>query len=165
MATQVFEYINVKERALELGCNVPTGFALLPANFETAKCKDELIHENTVPTIRTLWRQKGISETKLEKEGIKFPYTQKNAFEWVAPTIFVSYSILSQNSYAITVALGVISNYLTEWFKSILGNKKVKLDIVVERVEGKEFTRIHYEGDVNGLNELSRTISGVRNYG
>jgi hypothetical protein len=39
MTVQVLEYINVKERYLELECNIPTRLAFLPINFDTAKSK------------------------------------------------------------------------------------------------------------------------------
>jgi hypothetical protein len=41
---QVFPFVNVAERAESLGCNVPTGLALLPRNFADAECKDDLLH-------------------------------------------------------------------------------------------------------------------------
>jgi hypothetical protein len=42
---------------------IPTSLALLPINFDTANSKDELVHEDTVLTIRKLWRQAGIIGT------------------------------------------------------------------------------------------------------
>lgn len=162
MSIQVSEYVNVKDQALKLGCNSPTGLALLPRNFETAKSKDELVHESAVPDIRIIWRQAGISETKIEKESDKFPYAQENAFEWVGPIIFVSTMLLSQNPHAISIALNIISNFLTDWFKGIPGIKKVKLDVVIEKDENKKSIRIHYDGDPDGLAELDKVIREVR---
>ena len=54
---QVSHYIDVKKRAQELGCNIPTSIALLPRNFEISASKEELIHESTTPTVRVLWRK------------------------------------------------------------------------------------------------------------
>jgi hypothetical protein len=158
MTVQIIAYVNVEERAKELDCNVPTELALLPRNFDTAESKAGLLHESSVATIRTLWHQAGIAETKIEKLGDKFPYIQENAFEWVGPIIFASASLLSQNPHLISVALGVIANYLTDWFKGIPGDKKVRLDIVVERTKGKICQRIHYEGGPEGLNELAKVL-------
>lgn len=161
MTIKVSDYIDVKKRAVELGCNVPTGLALLPRNFETAGSKAELIHESSVPTVRILWRKAEIPETKIEKEEDKFPNAQENAFEWIGPIIFVSTSILSQNPYAITLGLNVIANYLTDWFKGIPGDKKVRLDIVIEQDEGRVYKRISYKGEPEGLQELPKIISEV----
>ena len=59
-----------------------------------------------------------------------------------------------QNPEAVSLALGVISNYLAGWYGVIGGEQKVKLDIVVEQTEGGGYKRIEYEADVDGLKEL-----------
>ena len=155
MPIKVSKYdINVKERALELGCNVPTGLALLPRNFETAKSKDELEYEGDVDTIRTLWRNAHIEETRIEKEGDKFPYIQYKSFwMWVSPTIFISASLLSQNPYLITLALNVIANYLTDFFKGSVGLKEVKLHFLKENVRGDNIELQRIEFDYTGPND------------
>src|SRR5437764_612388 len=113
MPIEIFDYINVNERAARLGCNLPTELALLPRNFETAESKEELIHESSVPDIRILWRQAGLTETRIEQEGDRFLHAQENAFEWLGPTIFVGTMLASQNPHAVSVALNILSNYLT----------------------------------------------------
>ena len=159
---QISDYINVKERAHELDCNMPTSLALLPRNFETAKSKDELVHENTVPTIRKLWRQNNIVETRLEKEGERIPCIHEKTSEWIVPTIFITSALLSQNPHLVSLALGVISNFLADWFRGIPGGKKVKLNIVIEpRIGG--FKHIQYEGNVDGLKDLPKIIHEVNN--
>jgi hypothetical protein len=158
---QISENYDVRSRATELECHIPTSLALLPRNFETAKSKNELLHESTTPTIRTLWKQNGIAETKIE-DGEKIPYIQENAFDWIAPTIFISTALLSQNPHIISVALGVISNYLTDWFRGIPESNKVKIDIVVETKSGA-YKRVRYEGDPDGLKNLPDVIREVNN--
>ena len=156
------EYVDVKAQALKLGCDAPTSLALLPINFDTANSKDELVHEDTVLTIRKLWRQAGITETKLEKEGEKFPYEQRKSFEWVAPIIFVSASLASQNPDLVSVALNVISTYLTDYFKGIVSDKTVKFDIVIEQNKQSKSKRIHYEGSLEGLDELTQVLKEIK---
>jgi len=81
---EVTDYINVKERARELGCQVPTELTLLPVNFETANFKDELIDAELVTTIRSLWRQAGLSETRIENKN--FPAEIKRSLDITLPT-------------------------------------------------------------------------------
>lgn len=162
MTTEVLDYINVEERCLELGCNIPTQLAILPINFDTASSKDELVHEDTTSTIRKLWRKAGIAETKIEKEGDKIPYEQRKSIELAIPTIFVGYSILSQDPALVSIALNIISNYVTDFFKGIVGEKKVKWDIVVEQNEDHKSKVIHYEGDANGLDKLPEVIKELK---
>ena len=160
---QLSDYVDIKKRAGELGCNIPLSLALLPRNFETAKSKDELVHESTTSTIRILWRQNDIVETKLEKEGEKLLYAQEKAFEWIAPTIFISAALLGQNPHIISVALGVISNYLTEWFRGIpRDNRKVKLRVITDTKSG-HYKKVEYEGTPDGLKELPEIIREVYN--
>jgi len=164
MTIQMYEYIDVKKRAAELQLNIPTELALLPRNFDVAESKEELLHEGSVPTIRILWQQSGVTETKLEKPGERFPYAQEKALEWLGPIIFISAFLLSENPHAISIALNMISSYLKDWFKGVPGSKKVKLDIVVEQTKVKKYKRIHYEGDAHGLNELARIVREVSNH-
>ena len=158
---KVLDYIDVKKKAQELGCNVPNSIALLPRNFETAKSKEELIHESTTPTVRILWRQNAITETPIEQSGEKFPCVAEEAFEWISPTIFISAMLISQNPNLITLALNVISNYLTHWFKGLpKENRKVELRIITETESG-DYKEIEYKGTQDGLKDLPRVIKEV----
>ena len=156
MNVQEEGFVDVVQRAQDLDCRVPTGLAILPRNFESAAAKDELLHESEAPTVRVLWRRVGVVETPIEPEGERFPQISEKSFEeWVGPTIFVSGALMSQNPAVLSVALGVISNYLTEWFKGTpMRRRKAKLDVVVE-VGKREYRRLHYEGPVEGLQELA----------
>jgi hypothetical protein len=163
MATQVFDYPDVEQRATELGCNIPTGLALLPRHFDTAQSKSELLHESSVIEIRRLLRQQGIIETRIEQEGEKFPYIDQKSFEWIGPTILLGAALMSQNPYVVSVLLNIISSYLFEVFRGVVGDKKVKLDIVVEQTKGKKYTRIHYEGgeDLKGLDKVIHEVADL----
>ena len=149
-------FVDVAQRARDLGCRVPTGLAILPRNFESAAGKDELLHESEAPTVRILWRRAGLVEMPIEAEGERFPQISEESFEeWVGPTVFVSAALLSENPAILSVALGIISNYLTEWFRGIpTGRRKARLDVVVE-VGKRQYRRLHYEGPVEGLEDLA----------
>ena len=159
MEIEVSDYVNVEERSRFLGCNVPTSLAFLPRNFEKAESKKNLLHESSVATIRILFRKNKITETPLELEGEKFPQISEKGFvEWVGPIIFVSFAALSQDPNILSLALGVISNYLTDFFKGIPGIRNARLDIVVETKE-KTYKKIHYEGPVSGLEKLPEVVN------
>ena len=160
---KISDYINVRKRAQELGCNIPTSIAILPRNFATAASKEELIHESTTPTVRVLWRQNSITETPLEQPEEKFPLAAEHSFEWIGPTIFISAMLLSQNQHLVTIALNIISNYLSEWFRGIpRDNRKTKLSIVIETKNGL-YKKIEYEGPPDGLKDLLEVIREVHN--
>lgn len=156
MNIQQEDFVNVVQRARVLGCRVPTGLALLPRNFDSATSKDQLLHESEAPTVRILWRRARLEETPIEPEGERFPQISEKSFEeWVGPTIFASAALLSQNPAVVSVALGVISNYLTDWFKgTAMDRRKVRLDVVVETGKS-QYSKLHYEGPVEGLQDLA----------
>ena len=133
MEMQVTEYVDVAKRAEELGFNVPTGLAILPSNFDTATSPDELIHEGTTPTIRSLLRQSGVVETRLEKEGTKLPQSAKKSAEWVSPIIFISQVMLTDAALPITI--NIIYSYLYDLFKGRLGKAQVAIRFASERTE------------------------------
>jgi hypothetical protein len=53
------------------------------------------------------------------------------------------------------VALGIISNDLTSFFKGMTGANKVTLDIVVERHKNSSCKKFAYRGNVEGLAALA----------
>jgi hypothetical protein len=134
----------------------------LPRNFDKVHAKNELVHESTVPTIRTLWRQADVEETRLENSGETYPYVHEKSVDWVSPVIFVSFLLLSQNPAAVTIALGVISNYLTDFFKGRIKNPRVKFDLVVEKNREGMCRKIHFEGDLEGLAKIPEIVKEAR---
>ena len=158
MVIQVTNYVNVKDRALELACNIPTGIALLPINFDSAKSNQDLIYESSASTVRALLREAGIKETKIENEGDKFLVKQEKSFDWIGPTLFIGASIVSNNPDLISITEGIISNYLTDYFKGFYGHRKVKLDIIIEKKKDREYKRVKYEGDGSDLPHLSEIL-------
>ena len=159
---QVEDYIDVKEKIGKLGLNRPVLLAILPRNFATAESREELVHEDTTPTIRVLWRQNGISETPIEKEREPFPIVLEESFEWVGPLILFTSTFITQNPQLVDLSFGVMANYLTDWFKGVRESEKTaKLDIIVEKENGT-YKKIHYEGAPEGLKEMPKIIRSIR---
>lgn len=161
MTTNISDYLNVGKKMADLGCLYPNGLALLPANFESATSITDFRQVSEAATVKTLFRSAGLPLDEIVEKDQKPPYIQNNAFEWVAPTLFISAALLSENQNYISVALGVISNYATDFFKGMSGKKCIKLDIVVERTKTKTCKRISYEGDAEGLKNLPDVIREV----
>jgi hypothetical protein len=154
MSIEVYDYIDVAKRASELKCEQPVTFAILPKNFVTAHTKGELVYNQSTGMIRALWKQAGIVETPLEKQGDVFPEVQVKSGEWIAPILFIGVSVISQNPNLIAIALSVIANYVTDFFKGNLYHKGVTFDIIVEKSEKRQYKRIHYEGSVEDLKKV-----------
>lgn len=58
------------------------------------------------------------------------------------------------NQEVVSVALNVLSNYITDFFKGVTGTKIVKLDIIVEKNGDTTCKKISYEGDAEGIKSL-----------
>lgn len=157
----VEDYVNVREQARKLGCNIPESLALLPRNFEKTNSKEELIHEGEIDTVRKLWKQNNIVETPIEKDGERYPHIAEHAFTWIGPTVLISSTIIIQNPYLISITLNVLSNYLTDWFKGISKNNQwIKLSYVIE-TKSESYKKLSYQGDLEGLKQLPKIIKEI----
>jgi hypothetical protein len=155
MSFTISDYCDVPAKAQALGLNVPDGLALLPRNFVDATSINELLHESAVQTVRILFRQNEIPETRLERKGQKIPCIKENEFALILPALFVGGLLLTQNLHLLSIALNVIANYATDFFKGIPRRKKVVLDVIVEDKTGRRSKKIHYEGEAEGLKEIA----------
>ena len=158
MPTTIHEYTDVTARAQELGCVAPTNIAILPRNFATATTRAELLHESNVTTVRTLLRKEGIALDTLEPPDERFRQAQENDFTWIGPTLLFTAAQLSQNPLLVSVSLGVIANYLTDFFRGISGRKRVTFDVVVEQTKSKKHVHVHFDGDIDGFKQLPDTV-------
>ena len=152
------EYINVAAKVTELGLSAPTGIALLPRNLAEVTSASDLVHAGTAATVRKLWREVGITETRLEPAGSKFSVAEEKALTWIGPAIFVTLSYLSENPNVLSVALGVISNYLTDFFRGAAGRPQAELKIIAETSAARTYRLFEYKGDVEGLVALNPAV-------
>ena len=85
-------------------------------------------------------------------------FVDNRSLDWLCPTIFVSYSLLSQNPAITSVILNIISNYVYDLFKGRKDDPNIKCSVVVER---KNYSKkIKYEGPVSGLKEFEKIVNG-----
>jgi hypothetical protein len=158
MTAAITDYPRVADRAVELGCRVPDGIAILPANFASAAVREDLVFGSEAATVRKLFRTNDISLDNLLPNGERVPSIHNKHSEW-ALLLFISFGVMSQNPHVVAVALGIISNYATEFFKG-MPKHKVKLNIVVEK-RNQDCKMIEYEGDTAGLTSLPEIVRSL----
>jgi hypothetical protein len=158
MDIQTVDFVNVGDRVAALGCPAPVGITLLPQNFETAASADEFILASEAATVTSLFRQGGLPLSKIQRPSGATPFAQNNAFEWLAPTLFISATYLSQNPDYVSIAINILSEYLTDFFKGVQGEKKVKLEIVIEQNVERSCKKVSYSGPVEGMGEIARVV-------
>ncbi len=161
MSVETTKVESVSDRAAALGLASPTSLALLPRNFFDAKDPGDLIHEAHATTIRKLWAEKALPETPVEEPGKALPAVVEHSADWIAPTVFVSSMLLSNTPELVSVAIGVIANYATDFLKGRHGEPTVRLDVVVEKSKSKSCQKISYTGPVKGLDDLPDIVREV----
>lgn len=157
----VSDYLTVRDRLADLGCVFPDGFAVLPRNFEEAADRESFRLPSEASTVRSLLRNEGLPVSSILPDAEKPQYISLNSFGWLGPTLFVSAGLLSNNATAIQVALGVLTNYVSDFLKSSGKPATIKLDIVVERKADRLCKKISYEGPIEGLQTLAEAVKRV----
>jgi hypothetical protein len=155
---KVQEVESVVQRAESLGLRAPAGVCILPRRFFHAKDVSDLVYEPSSQEVKILLRQAGIPLGKIEPDGVCIPYQTEHDNTWVGPVIFFGVAFWSQNPNLVNVALSVISNYLTDWFKGRGGDARVKLGFVIETTDKKKTVRINYDGSPDGLSGIEKLI-------
>lgn len=163
MGVKIEEYVDIPKHAKKFGFKQPVKIAILPQNFESAKSSDELYYESETATVRKLWKEAKLQEERLEREEDHFPYIRKRTFEWLGPTIFIGSMLLANEPNTISLALNVISNYLTDFFRGSFQKPKIKFAIIVEKTNERKYQKINYEGDIKGIESLFDQIKKIAN--
>lgn len=163
MTTNVAEYKDVRSRLQELGCEIPTGFILLPINFEVAESPEDFRQATAAATIKKLFRAANLPLSEISPLEQQPPYQIHRSLGWIAPTLFVSASLIAENFGLVLSALEVIKNYVMESAYGVGGKKKMKLDIVIEQSDESTCKKISYEGPAEQLGCVANIIHTVVN--
>ena len=157
----VSDYPSVQKRLESLGCAFPQGVAILPANFTVATDRSAFKELAEAPTIRKLLRSGGLPVSGLLPDGETSPLILNRSAGWAGPALFISAGLLSTNAAAVNMALGVLTNYLSDFLKGSLREKGVALDIIVERRGDRVCKKISYQGPIEGLEALANAVARI----
>lgn len=156
MNYKVEEYNQLVEEFRRLDLDVSSSLIFLPENLEEAKCKEEFVFSDSLSDIEKIFRENDIPFIQLG--GYSGQYRVRKNADWWGPALYFGASMLSENSTFVSIALNVLSNYLTDFFKGSFSDKKVKIEIYVEERRGVKFKKITYEGGLEGIKELENII-------
>lgn len=160
MSHSIETYENFENRITDLKCLLPDVLSFLPENLDDATKVNEFIYSDSITDLRKIFKSNNIQTEFLSNEIPKFRL-RKNA-DWFGPAFFIAFSMLTENKDLITVALNVLSNYVTDLFKGSFSTKTAKLEIVVEISKNKEYRRIKYEGSPEGIKDLPKIINSLK---
>ncbi|SFS24133.1 hypothetical protein [Pseudomonas sp. NFACC42-2] len=152
MSILVNDHISISEKLKSFGLALPNGLTIIPSNLATANSLNELRQQVESDTVRTLLRQNNITYYELFEEEDQPPYLQQYSFEWYGPTLIISAGLLTQDPNALSITLGLITNYLYDLFKGSKGGK-ASLDVIYQNKDGS-CKEIHYSGPHEGLPQI-----------
>ena len=166
MSIEITDYLDVGQRASDLGLKGPEGVCILPRRFGSAKDVGELVHESSALGLKTLFRKADLPITVYQPDGTKIPYLQENDITWVGPVLFFSYAAISQNPNIVSVALSVIANYVTDLFKGSPEPGRAKLSLVVETHTTKTTTtvtkKIDFDGPPDKIPDIEKLLKDMK---
>jgi hypothetical protein len=160
---EVGDYINIREKAAELGCAIPEGVVLLPFSFERAKDRKDLVYADSADTVKKLLTQAGVPALKIDRDGEHYSRAVYHSLEWIGPLILITAAAYTQDPNVISVTLNVLSNYLTDWFRGVpKENRKATLTFVKEMKDGA-YKRLDYSGPPENLKDVKDILDRLDN--
>ena len=154
----VSEVDQLAVRLQELGLKSPTSICIVPSNYASAITFGDLFVPPSAADLRPLFREAGVSLETISPDGEGFLYRDDRDSTLIMPVIFFGMSYWSGNLDAITVALDVITNYVTDFFRGKAGNKNVRCSVLVETDTKKTVRRIEYDGPPESFDKLVDAI-------
>lgn len=160
MSAEISDYVDVYARAVALHLAEPAPLAILPRGFDSAASQAELAHEAEASTLRKVWRDAGVEVHQVQPASSNLPSVLEHSSDWLTPTIFMATLLFSQSPTAIQLALGVLESYVVDVLKRLPGPSEptVKLTFVVEQKGTRIFKKLDYEGPIQGLGPLEKTL-------
>jgi hypothetical protein len=128
----------------------------VPENWP-AERKDH-VYSSTVDSVVKLLKQNEVPVETLDPIDATTALQDNRGLDWIVPTFVVSGSLVTQNPMLISVALGVIANYVTDLLKGLKSDPVVKLNIIQTAADVKKAQRICYEGPVSGMSGVEKIL-------
>lgn len=159
MNYKIENYLKTENKLKQLNFSSNNTFFFIPENINENIDSSNYIYSDSTTDIKKSFKSENILVEYLTEDK-PLLRTRKSA-DWFGPTIFITYSLLSENSTMIGISLNLISSYLYDHFKGTVGTKKIKFEIVIEnKKEG--FKKINYEGSIEGIKELEAVIKQLK---
>lgn len=120
---------------------------------------ERILYSTNTPTVEKLLREAGLQVERPDLHG-QVRYRDERSIVWAGPILFFSAAALAENPHLMSLALGVISNYLTDLFRGRAHSDPaaVHLDVIEELEPGKRYRRVKYDGPIEGLSKISAPI-------
>lgn len=135
---------------------------ILPDNYESVTSSEEAIFAGPGTTVKKLFDANGVKTEFVAMKAHAWSGDNRGA-DWFGPTLFISSLMLTENQHAVSVALNVLSNYLSAAFGIGSSNDrgKARLNILVKDEATGVTKKVTYEGPIDGLKELKEVLQSA----
>lgn len=154
------EYVDVTARARELGCDAPSGVALLPGNFASAASRAKFRYHAVVPQVRQAWRGIGLIDSGPGRRLSSTTEASADKSDQQVPiAVFFGMNLPSASRQPVLYALSMVASVLTA--NPFLSRaREVRVDAIVERPTS--CVCIEYHGDAGELVALAKSVHEIR---
>ncbi|WP_421340567.1 hypothetical protein [Aeromonas veronii] len=133
------------------------GIVILPCNYLDT---DNYEYHSTAISFYKYASQKIHIEYFTEPE---FLIDQRSG-DWFGPLLLITSTAVTQNPELISITCGVISSYITDFFKGN-GSGNIKFKLIYKEVDDMKITEFSYEGSLDGLPYLENSINKILDKG
>ncbi len=119
--------------------------------------KVTLYTESSISVLKKL-KQNAIKADFAIGSPVNSIYIDNRSNDWVGPTLYFSFLLISQNPAIVSICLNVLSAYIYDIFKGKSEDPNMKCSFVIEDKQKKR--KIEYEGPVSGLNMVEEIVNG-----
>jgi hypothetical protein len=156
------EYVDVRVRARELGCDVPNGVALLPGNFASATGRAELRYHEVASQVREAWRGVGLVDSgpgrKLRPNEVA---ASDDPGQDVPLAVLFGMDLPNVSARPVLDALSMVASVLTA-DPRVARTREVRVDAIVERPNSGGYLCLEYHGNVHELVTLAKPIREIQ---
>lgn len=154
------EEYKVDDKFEKLNLSLPDKISFFPENLLTAEKKAEFIFTDNMIELNKYFKLNQL-ELSILGGDTELYRSRKNADIYL-PAIFFSLSAIAENSAVVSVSLNVLSNYVYDALKGIIGKKKAHVEFHIETKEKGKVKKINFKGDVEGLKGLEKVIKAMK---
>jgi hypothetical protein len=159
------EYVDVGERARELGCDAPRGVALLPGNFASAAGRAEFRYHEVASQVREAWQGVGLVDSGLgRKLRPKASAASGGPDQYNPLTVFFGIDLPKVPVRPVLDALSMVASVLAA-DPRVARTREVRVDAIVERPNSGGYVCLKYRGSVHELVTLVRPIHEIHDGG
>jgi len=135
--------------------------SIIPDNYDAVRTPEEAVYAGPAETVKKLFNSGGVKTEFIELKNNSWASDKRGA-DWFGPALFISSLMITENPNAVSVALNILSNYLSTAF-GIGGSpgSNARFKILVKNESSGVTKEISYDGPIDGIKELNKVVKSA----